>query len=64
MDMPSKCTIVTATRRIAYKLEAMEQMAIGTEATLGCNAQNTQKTRLYSMSVKLPIKTRKRDPRP
>ena len=43
MDMPSKCTIVTATRRIAYKLEAMEQMAIGTEATLGCNAQKNTK---------------------
>ena len=34
MDVPSKCTVVRATGRSAYKLEATEWLAIGTEATL------------------------------
>ena len=34
MDVPSKCTIVRATGRAAYKLEATEWLVIGAEATL------------------------------
>jgi len=34
MDVPSKYTVVKATGRAAYKLEATEWLAIGTQATL------------------------------
>ena len=63
MDVPSKHTVVRATGRVAYKLEATEQLAIGTEATLGAMLKTHKKKRQYSMSVKLirarnpPVKT-------
>ena len=34
MDVPSKCTVVKATSRPAYRLEATEWLAIGMEAKL------------------------------
>jgi len=34
MDVPSKCTVVGATVKAAYKLKATEYLAIRTEATL------------------------------
>jgi hypothetical protein len=63
MDVPSKCTIVgnsegsvqTQSHRIANGRDRRHAH---------CIAQNTQKRRLYSMPVKLPIEIRKTDPYP
>jgi len=55
MGVPSKCTIVRTNRQDSVQAR---RHGIARDRD-GGNAQNTQKKRLYSMSVKLPIITRK-----
>jgi len=57
MDVLSKCTIVRAIGRSAYRLETTKEWVVETEATLSAVLKTLKKKkRLYSMSVKLPIK--------
>jgi len=53
MDELSKCTIIRVTGRTAYRLETTKELVVG--GNVQRNAQNPQKKRLYSKSVKLPI---------
>jgi hypothetical protein len=64
MDVPSKCAIVRAIGMAAYRLETTKGVGIGTEVTLSARLKTHKKKRLYSMSVKLPIETRKTNPCP
>jgi hypothetical protein len=58
MYVPSKCTIVRATGQV--NVQAQTQRTIGGRGNAQRNGQNTQKNRLYSMSVKKTrIKARK-----
>jgi hypothetical protein len=60
MDMPSKCTIV----RVIVQARSHGIAGDKGRDSAQRNAQNTQKKRLYSVSVKLPIKVRKTYLRP